>query len=198
MKKHYYLIGWGLTLTVINVFTNLWIGRLIDAAAYIMIFAGLSKMRQVNSAFASGQKLVLVVLLMMIANIFIPYNLDSEASLEVLQTLPLWAWVISGVSILASYGLIYLICEGTRHEAEKEQEDELSRKMMTGWWTYLVSSLTVLAALILIISTEGAFWSIGLLIVGGLVFIVGIISIIVGLRRAGRDLYPEPHYETYK
>lgn len=198
MKKHYYLIGWGLTLTFLNGFSHIGVGTLIDIVAYSMVFVGVSRMQSINPAFKWAKILSLLLVLLTAVNAFIP---EGPAVPNVaLLDFPFGVSLMTLVFSLAMFALVYALCEGTKIEAEKVGENELASKMRTGFWLYFIPSVSAIGILLLLVLLgEGSAGVLFLLLMlPGLLSIVGIISIILGLRRAGRDLHSEAYYENYE
>ncbi|NGZ78019.1 hypothetical protein [Saccharibacillus alkalitolerans] len=183
MRKNVNLISWGLILTLINLVGSLWIGTLIDVAAYLMVYVGASRMKGVNPLFRQAGGLALTVILLSVINAFLPG--DPEA---LLAEMPAWAWGFDLLGMFVGFALVYAVCEGTRREAEKEGEQELERKMKIGWQLYIVPS-ALAAAITPFALNFGEQLGLTLMwLAAALLSLVAMISIIVGLRRAGRDL----------
>ncbi|MDO3412729.1 hypothetical protein QWJ34_23380 [Saccharibacillus sp. CPCC 101409] len=183
MKKDFYLVGWGLTVMLLNIVTNPWISTAVNVVAHALIFVGLIRLKRRNSMFGAGGLFAVTAALLSVISM-----LTSPVNEAALTNAPSWAWGIDILFSLASLAMIYAICTGTAREADKEGETELAKKMRFGWWTYLVPALIALALIPILLNFGENTNMLAPLLVLGLISLAATISIIVGLRRAGRDL----------
>lgn len=188
MKSAFSNLFWGLLIVAIDIRLIFDFDVLADPVGYLLIAYGMSRISTSIPLFRFGKWVAFLLAMISFPDLLGP---RSEPIFQRTLTLESSWWELWVSGVLGDFALlllIYTLCEGTSQLAKVQGERGLFDHMRGSWWLYLLTTapLMLITPLLLNFDIESlpVIW-----IVAGGGSLIGLLLVLYGLVRAGRDLH---------